>query len=62
MYMELDKEKPGEESIRGLNLAAVRHASVQLTAVSEQLHKLIHNPLHKPAMTGNLCIPCINVT
>jgi hypothetical protein len=36
--------------------------SADLTAVSEQLHKLRHNLLHKPALTGNLCMTCINVT
>jgi hypothetical protein len=34
MYVVLDK-KPGIGSIRGLNLAAVRPTTVQLTAVSE---------------------------
>jgi hypothetical protein len=27
-----------------------------------QLHKLRHNLLHKPPLTGNLCIPCIDVS
>jgi hypothetical protein len=57
-----DKEKPGMESIRGLDLAAVRPVTIQLTAVSEQLHKLRHKLLHKPALTENLCIFFINVT
>jgi hypothetical protein len=35
MYVVLDKEKPGIGSVRGLNLAAVRPMTVQLTAVSE---------------------------
>jgi hypothetical protein len=36
MYVVSDKDKPGIGSIRGLNLAAVRPTTVQLTtAVSE---------------------------
>jgi hypothetical protein len=31
MYGVLDKEKPGRGSVRGLNLAAVRPTTVQLT-------------------------------
>jgi hypothetical protein len=62
MYVQLDKEKPAIGSIRGLNLAAVTPTTVQLTEISEYLHKLRHNLLHKTALTGNLCIPYINVT
>jgi hypothetical protein len=35
MYMILDEEEPGIGSIRGLNLAAVGPANVQLTVISE---------------------------
>jgi hypothetical protein len=52
----LDKEKPGTGSTRGLNLAEVRPTAVHLTAASEWFHKIRHNLLHKPALTGNLCI------
>jgi hypothetical protein len=52
----LDKEKLSIGNIRGLNLAAVRPTTVQLTVMSEWLDKLRHNLLHKPALTGNLCI------
>jgi hypothetical protein len=31
MYVVLDKQKPGKESTRGLNLAAVMPTTVQLT-------------------------------
>jgi hypothetical protein len=31
MFAILDKAKPNIESIRGLNLAAVKHATVQVT-------------------------------
>jgi hypothetical protein len=34
MYVILDKEKPGIGNIRGLNLAAVRPTTVQLTNCS----------------------------
>jgi hypothetical protein len=34
MYVVLDKEKPGAGSITGLNLAAVRPTTVQLTNCS----------------------------
>jgi hypothetical protein len=61
MYMVMDKEKPGIGSKRGLNLAVVRPTTVQLTAVSEWLHMIGHNLLHKPALTGNLCMPCIKI-
>jgi hypothetical protein len=43
-------------------LAVVRPTTFQLTADSDQLQKLRHNLLHKPALTEDLCIPCINVT
>jgi hypothetical protein len=43
-------------------LVAARPTTVQLTALSEWLHELRHNLLHRPALTGNLSIPCINVT
>jgi hypothetical protein len=62
MYLVLDKKKPGIRLIRGLNLAAVRPTTIQLSAVSEKFHKLRHNLLHGPELTGNLCITCINVT
>jgi hypothetical protein len=58
MNMQLEKEKPGIGSKRDFNLAPVRPTTVQLSAVSEKFHNL----LHKPALTGNLCIPCVNVT
>jgi hypothetical protein len=63
MQVVVDKEKPviGCTRIRGLNLTAVRLTTVQLTGVSESLHKLRDNLLHKPALTGNLCIYYINI-
>jgi hypothetical protein len=39
MYIVLDKEKPGIESIRGLNLVAVRPMNVQLTNCSFRVIK-----------------------
>jgi hypothetical protein len=33
MFAILDKVKPGTESTRGLNLAAVRHTTVQVTGL-----------------------------
>jgi hypothetical protein len=63
MYVVLDKEvRIDIESIRGLNLAAVRPTSDQLTAVSEWLNKLKHNLLHKSALTETLCMSCIKIT
>jgi hypothetical protein len=61
--MVLDKEKPYIGCMRGLNLAAVRPTSVQLTStVSEWLNMLRHNLQHEPALTETLCMYCINVT
>jgi hypothetical protein len=34
MFAILDKAKPGIESIRGLNFAAVKHTTVQVTRLS----------------------------
>jgi hypothetical protein len=36
MHMVMDNEKPGIESIRGLNLVAVRPMNVQLTNCSSE--------------------------
>jgi hypothetical protein len=43
----LDKAKPGTESTRGLNLAAVRHTTVQMTRLPlyAKLPKKEHNVL-----------------
>jgi hypothetical protein len=62
MYMVLNKEKPCIGSVRGLNLAAVRPMTIELTEVLEHLSNLTHKLLHKPALTENRCISCINVT
>jgi hypothetical protein len=34
MFVKLDKVKPSTESIRGLNLAAVKHTTVQVARLS----------------------------
>jgi hypothetical protein len=47
MYVVLVKEKPGIGCTKGLALAAARPMTIQL-------HKLKHNLLHKPELTGNL--------
>jgi hypothetical protein len=59
---DIGQEKLGTGSTRGLKLAAVRPTTVHLTPVSKQLSKLRHNLLQKPALTGSLCIACVNVT
>jgi hypothetical protein len=52
MYVQLDKENPGTGNIRGLNLAADKATTVQ---VSNRrfvgLNKLRHKLRHYPALT-----------
>jgi hypothetical protein len=57
MYVQLHKETPYRGNTRGLNLAAVRLATVQVSNCPlGGLHKLRHNLLYKPALTEVLCI------
>jgi hypothetical protein len=52
MYVQLDKEKPGKENIRGLNLAAVKSTTVQVSDCRFWgLNKLRRRMLHNPALT-----------
>jgi hypothetical protein len=52
MYVQLDKEKPGIGNIRGLNLAAVKSTTVQVSdSRFRGLNKLRHRLLHNPALT-----------
>jgi hypothetical protein len=64
MCAVMDKEKPCLGSMRGFDMAAVRPMTAKLAAVSMQSSKSMHNPLDKPAYTGELYtrIPSINVT
>jgi hypothetical protein len=52
MYVQLDKENPGTGNIRGLNLAADKPTSVQVSNCRfSGLNKLRHKLLHYPALT-----------
>jgi hypothetical protein len=52
MYVQLDKEKPDIGNIRGLNLAAVKSTTVQVSDYRFWgLTKLRHRLLHNPALT-----------
>jgi hypothetical protein len=48
MFAILDKVKPDIENIRGLNLAAVRHTTVQVTRLLfyQKLLEIGHNLLY----------------
>jgi hypothetical protein len=48
MLAILDREKPDTENIRGLNLAAVRRTTVQVTRLLfwGKLLEIEHNPLY----------------
>jgi hypothetical protein len=50
--VQLDKENPGTENIRGLNLAADKPTTVQVSnCCFLGLNKLKHKLLHYPALT-----------
>jgi hypothetical protein len=52
MSLQLDKENPSTGNIRGLNLAAVKPTSVQVSNCRFLgLNKLRHKLLHYPALT-----------
>jgi hypothetical protein len=52
MYVQLDKENPGIGNIRGLNLAADKPTTVQVSNYRFLgLNKLRHKLLHYPALT-----------
>jgi hypothetical protein len=52
MYVQLDKDNPGTENIRRLNLAADKPTTVQVSNCrSLGLNKLRHKLLHYPALT-----------
>jgi hypothetical protein len=52
MYVQLDKEIPGTENIRGLNLAAEKPTTVQVSDCRFLvLNKWRHKLLHYPALT-----------
>jgi hypothetical protein len=52
MYVQLDKENPGTGNIRGLNLAAGKPTTVQVSNCRFLgLNKLRHRLLHYPALT-----------
>jgi hypothetical protein len=52
MYVQLDKENPGTGNIRGLNLAAVKPTTVQVSNCHFLgLDKLRNKLLHSPALT-----------
>jgi hypothetical protein len=52
MYVQLDKENPGTENIRRLNLAAVKPTTVQVSNCRFLgLNKLRRRLLHYPALT-----------
>jgi hypothetical protein len=51
-YVQLDKENPGTGNIRGLNLAAVKPTTVQVSNCRFLgLNKLRHRLLHYPSLT-----------
>jgi hypothetical protein len=51
-YVQLEKENPGTGNIRGLNLAAVKPTTVQVSNCRFLgLNKLRHKLLHYPALT-----------
>jgi hypothetical protein len=56
IFAILDKAKPVRENIRGLNLAAVKHTTVQ---VSRPPLEIGHNPLYRARADKRQCIYCI---
>jgi hypothetical protein len=58
--MVLHKEKPCTGRIRGLNLAKVRHTTVQLANCSFRVVRKLM--LKEYSVTGKHGIACINVT
>jgi hypothetical protein len=52
MFAILDKVKPDTENIRDLNLAVVRHVTVQVTklVLQPELHLIGHNLLYEPGL------------
>jgi hypothetical protein len=58
-YLILDKGKPGIRSLCGLNLAAVRLTTVQLTNCS---FSYMQNLLRKPSLRRDLCSTSLNIT
>jgi hypothetical protein len=62
MYLQLDKENPGTGNIRGLNLAADKPTTVQVSngrflVLNKLRHKLLHSPVltDAPVYSGTLC-------
>jgi hypothetical protein len=52
MYVQLHKENPGTGNMRGLNLAADKHTTVQVPNCRFLgLNKLRHKLVHYPALT-----------
>jgi hypothetical protein len=52
IFVQLDKDNPGIGNIRGLNLAAVKPTTVQVSnCCFLGLNKLRHRLLHYPALT-----------
>jgi hypothetical protein len=62
MYVQLDKEKPGIGNIRGLNLAAVKSTTVQVSDCRfSGFNKLRHRLLHNRVLTEVPVILELNV-
>jgi hypothetical protein len=59
MYVQLDKENPGTGNIRGLNLAANKPTTVQVSNSRFLGLNKLHKLLHYPALTD---IPVYNRT
>jgi hypothetical protein len=70
MYVQLDRENPGTGNIRGLNLAAVKPTTVQVSnccflGLNTLRHRLLHYPAlaDVPVYSRTLCqfVFCENV-
>jgi hypothetical protein len=62
MYKQLDNEKPCIGGIKGLNLVAIRCATIQVTnCCFIVVRKLMNNLLQKPALIDVLYISCIKI-